>query len=201
MESAPPLDQEVPHYELTNGSIVDGLAELSHNRSVQLHLGIEEILRERLQSPLDRSVRFSVVLEHKSVRDILNALCAYDARYTWSTDGQTINVYPQARVSDSTDLLNFRIERIELAEIPDPDQALTPLSKLFPGEEIGYMQLGGEAAYDAPWTVTFENLTARQFMNRIAEHIGPRTIWRWQGGKDARVFGFARGGFETRQTQ
>jgi hypothetical protein len=195
------LDQEVAHYEFTNGSIIDGLAELSQNRSVQLHLGIEEILRERLQSPLDRSVRFSVVLEHKSVRDLLNALCSYDARYTWSTDGQTINVYPQARVSDPTDLLNFHIERIELAEVPDPDQALTPLSKLFPGEEIGYMQLGGEAAYDAPWTATFENLTVRQFMNRIAEHIGPRTVWSWQGGKDARVFSFGRGGFETRHTQ
>jgi len=191
------LDQEVPRYELTDGSLVDGLAELSRIRTLRLHLGIEEILRERLQGPSDRSVRFSLVLEHKSVRDILNTLCGWDARYTWSTDGASINVYPWARTYDRTDLLNFEIERIELRGIPDPYQALTPLVKLFPEEPIGYMQSGGDSSYQSPWTVTFEHLTVRQLANRIAEHMGQRTAWIWQGGKDCRMFTFLRGGFHT----
>jgi hypothetical protein len=196
-----PLDQEVQRFDLANGSLIDGLAELSQDRSVQLHLGIEEMLRGRLQSPRDRSAKFSLHLEHRTVRDILNALCDSDPRYLWSMDGSSINVYPRSRAEDKTDLLNFPVERIELSGIPDPDEALTPLSKLFPNEQVGYMQIGGSNEYDAPWTVTFEHLTVRQLMNRITEHIGPRAMWSWQGGKDGRLFTFLRGGFHTDQSQ
>jgi hypothetical protein len=191
----------VSHYELTDGGLIDGLAELSQNRSVQLHLGIEESLRERLQSPRDRSVKFTLVLEHRTVREILNALCDSDARYMWSTDGASINVYPRTRAGDPTDLLNFRIERIDLTDIPDPFEALTPLSKLFPEKQVGYMQVGGDPSYADAWTVTFEHLTVRELINRLAEHIGPRTSWTWQGGKDGRMFAFFNGGFHSRQSQ
>jgi hypothetical protein len=191
------LDQEVADYNLADGALPDGLAELSRIPNVQLHLGIEEVLRERFATPLDRSVRFSLHLEHKKVRDILDALCESDSRYAWSVEGSTIHVYPKDRVGDKTDFLNFEIERIELADVPDPDQALSPLNKLFPGV-VGYWELGGSNRYDSPWTVTFVHLTVRQFADRIAEHVGPDTSWVWQGGKDAQVFSFIRGGFHTR---
>jgi len=196
-----PLEQEVQHYVLTDRSLIDGLAELSQSAGVRLNLGIEEILRERLQSPRDRSAKISLHLEHASLRDILNALCDSDPRYAWSTDGFSINVYPRARADDKSDLLNFQIQRIELNAVPDPDQALTPLSKLFPGEQVGYMQFGGDNSYSEPWTVAFEHLTVRQLMDRITEHIGPHAMWSWQGGKDGRMFTFLRGGFHTDQSQ
>jgi len=183
-------------YEVKDGSIIDGLSALSRSPNLALHLGIEEALRERLATPEDRSVKISLSIEKKTVQDILNTLCDADPRYTWSMDASTINIYPRARVHDATDLLNFQIERIQLGEIPDPDQALTPLSNLFPGEQVGYTQIGlGDFRYAVPWTVTFEHLTVRQFINRIAEHVGPHTSWIWQGGKDSRMFTFLKGGF------
>ena len=66
--SGPPLDQVISHFELKNGALIDGLSELSRNLEVHLHLGIEEALRERFDSPRDRSVHFSVHLEKKSVQ-------------------------------------------------------------------------------------------------------------------------------------
>lgn len=196
---SPPLDQEISHFELEDGSIIDGLAELSRSPNLQLHLGIEEVLREKLASPRDRSVHFALRLDHRTVREILDALCASDPRYAWSVDGNTINVSPQARVFDQTDLLNFRITELHVVDIPDPDQALTPLSKQFPAEPIGYMQMGGDNSYAAPWSAVFEDCTVREFINRVAEHMGVSSTWVWQGGKDNRMFTFVRGGFYARQ--
>jgi hypothetical protein len=195
-EASPPLDHEVAFFEVTNGSLMHGLSELSRNAGVPLHLGIEQALRERLADAADRNVRiFSVRLERKTVRDILDALCKFDPRYQWSTDGQTIDVYPVSRARDASDLLNFRIGQIKLAGIPDPGQALTPLSKQFPGEQVGYMGVGGDSSYREGWTVTFEHVSVRQFIDRITEHMGPASAWVWQGGKDARMFTFIKGGF------
>jgi len=191
------VDQEVTDYDFADGALLDGVAELSGTPNLQMHLGVEEILRARLATPRDRTVRFALHLEHKKVRDILDALCQNDPRYTWAADGSTINIYPKAHTTDSSYFLNFMIERIRLTNVPDPDQALTPLSELFPGV-VGYMQTGGDNTYEAPWTVTFGHLTVRQFANRIAEHAGSQTSWVWQGGKDAQVFTFVRGGFHTR---
>ena len=78
----PPLDQTIRHFELKDAALIDGLAELSSNPDVGLHLGVEEILRERLSDPRDRSVQFSLRLENKTVQEILDTLCQYDARYT-----------------------------------------------------------------------------------------------------------------------
>ena len=119
------------------------------------------------------------------MRNILNALCAADPRYAWSIEGATIDIYPKNQIGDKADFLNFQIERIRLEEVPDPDQALTPLDKIFPGI-VGYMQIGGDNRYAEPWTITFEHLTVRQFANRIAEHMGSNTSWTWQGGKTGR---------------
>ena len=194
--SGPPLDQVISHFELKNGALIDGLSELSRNLEVHLHLGIEEALRERFDSPRDRSVHFSVHLEKKSVREILDALCQADTRYSWKADGLTIELYPRTRLGDKTDLLNFQIPHIQLGGTTDADQAIAPLLELFPWEPIGYMQVGlGEYDYDAPWTTTFDDLTVRQFIDRVSEHMGPDTVWLWQGGKDGRLFTFLKGGF------
>ena len=164
-----------------------------------LHLGFEEIIRGRIQDdPRGLSAHFSLHLENKHVREILDALCESDARYTWSEEGNSINVYPRTTKNDPSYLFNLRIDRIVVTDIPDPDQGLTPLSKLFPGQQVGYLCPGlGDNAYTKPWTAVFEGVTVRQFINRIAEHMGPRTSWVWAGGHGERMFTFLKGGFNT----
>jgi hypothetical protein len=94
--------------------------------------------------------------------------------------------------------LNLRIPRIAVNGIVNPDQALTPLSKLFPQQQVGYFGPGlGDNTYAKAWTTALENLTVRQFINRIAEHMGPQTVWVWEGGEGERMFTFFKGGFRS----
>jgi hypothetical protein len=130
------LDQELDLYTITDQTMMDGLSALSLNRDIKLHLGIEEVLRQRINGPMDRSHLMSLRLEHATVREVLNALCNSDKRYTWSVDGLSINVFPAARAGDPTDLLNSHVGRIDLSDVPDPDQALTPLAKMFPAGQV-----------------------------------------------------------------
>jgi hypothetical protein len=200
LRAANPLDVMVDYFDVTEASLRDALSELSLKNVQGLHLGFEEIIRNKIQDdPRASGAHFSLHLRDKTVREILNELCKSDARYSWSEDGATINVYPRATAGDSSYLLNLTIEKIDINDVPDPDQALTPLSKYFPKQQVGYAGsiLGGNA-YAEPWTTGFERLTVRQFINRIAEHIGPRTSWVWQGGKDERMFTFLKGGFHSR---
>ena len=194
-----PLEAKVRSFDVTRGIVRDGVSQLSRANIEGLHLGFEEIIRDKIQdNPWTLGTLFSVHLEDKTVREILDALCQADARYAWSEDGASINIYPRATIGDPSYLLNLRLERIALSNMPDPDQALTPLWKLLPQQQIGYAGPGlGGNAYSEPWSVIFENLTVRQFINRIAEHIGPRSTWVWQGGQGERMFTFLKAGFST----
>src|SRR5215471_10067399 len=125
-DQASALDQKVQKFDLEDGALIDGVSELSRIPNLKLHLGFEEIIRKRIMDPRDRSVHFSLNLENQTVRDILDDLCQADARYTWSMDGETINIYPRASIGDPSYLLNTWLDRITVTNIPDPDQALTP---------------------------------------------------------------------------
>jgi hypothetical protein len=192
-----PLDVMVDRFDVTEAILRNGLSELSLKNVEGLHLGFEEIIRDKIQDdPRALSTHFSLHLQGKTVREILNELCRSDPRYSWSEDGATINVFPRATVGDPSYLLNLTIDKIGISDVPDPNQALTPLSKHFPTQQVGYAGPSlGDNAYAEPWTTAFERLTVRQFINRIAEHMGPRTSWVWQGGKNERMFTFLKGGF------
>jgi hypothetical protein len=195
----PPLAARIDRFDVTDAILRDGLSELSLKNVDGLHLGFEEIIRDKIQQdPRTLSAHFSLHLEGKSVQQILDALCESDARYTWSEDAASINVYPRATRDDASYLLNLEIDAIEVKGIPDPDQGLTPLSRRFPEEQVGYFGPGlGNNTYPDPWTAAFAHLTVRQFIDRIAEHMGPQTSWVWQGGKNERMFTFVKGGFHT----
>ena len=198
-----PVDVIVEHFDLTDAIFPDGVSELSLKGIAGLHLGLEEIIRDRIQDDQrSQSPHFSLHLEGKSVREILNKLCEFDARYTWSEDMATINVYPRGIVADRSYLLNLWMDKIVVNDIPDPDQALTPLSKKFPEQQIGYAGPGlGLNSYAQLWTTGFEQLTVRQFINRLAEHMGSQTSWIWYGGKQERLFTFMIGGFRNAQVK
>jgi len=199
--SSRPLEARVSRFDISDAVLRDGLSELSSKNIEDLHLGFEETIRERIQDdPKVQSPHFSLHLQGKTVREVLDSLCNSDPRYAWSEDGATINVYPRATADDPSYLLNLWIDKLAVSDVPDPDQALTPLSKRFPQQQIGYFGPGlGENTYAEPWTAAFERLTVRQFISRIAEHMGPRTSWVWEGGKNERMFTFLKGAFHTSQ--
>jgi hypothetical protein len=188
--STSPLNFTVAHFDLTDSTLIDVLSKLSLEPLAGLHLGVEEVLQEKFPEAPDRSVRFSLSLENATVRDIVGALCQFDSRYTWYTDGLSINVFPREIIGNSSYLLNRGLEEITLSKITDPYEALTPLAKLLPGEQLGYAGIGGGSSYSEPWSRVFRQLTVRQLMDRISEHLGPRGSWIMSGSKDQRFFFF-----------
>ena len=193
-KTGPPLDETVPEFTLKDAIFVDGVSALS--LKARAHIGLEEIIREKIMDPKDRRIQFSLHLENKSVREILDTLCQSDARYMWSVDGETINIYPRTASGDSSYLFNLALDEVKLDAVTDPDHALIPLARKLRNQQIGYMGVGlGDDEYPSPWTTSFENLSVRQFTNRIAEHMGEHTSWIWQGGRDERMFTFLKGGF------
>lgn len=193
LESA--LDHRVTHFDLKDATFIEGLAKLSLEPISGLHFGIELALRERPSEAPDRSIQFSLSLENARVRDIVEALCQFDGRYTWSIDGATINIFARETIGKSDYLLNRELEEITLTKITSPDEALTPLAKLLPNEQLGYAGVGADDSYSQSWSAVFNHLTVRQLMNRASEHMGPRGGWIWSGSKEQRFFFFFPHGF------
>ncbi len=192
-----PLDFTPPGFEVKDETLVEAVSELSRQSIEGLHIGVEEVLRETAAAPPPKNPQFSLSLHGKTVREILNNLCAHDKRYIWMQDGMTINIYPKAVSDDGSYLLNRKLERITVTDIDDPGAALTFLDKQLPPprEQLGYAGTGGDSSYSSPWTQTFDRLTVRQFINRLSEHMGPHTSWVWYGSKEERLFTFLKGGF------
>jgi hypothetical protein len=156
-----PLDFKIEHFDVTNAILRDALYELGLKNVEGLHVGMEEIIREDInQDPKTVNLHFSLHLEGKTVREILDQLCRSDSRYTWSVQGNTVNIYPVVTIGDPSYFLNLPIRTIEVTNIPDPNQGLTPLSRLFPQQQIGYSGPGlASNEYTESWTSAFENLT------------------------------------------
>lgn len=193
------LDVTLDRFDVSDAVFRDGISELSLKGVNGLHLGFEEIIRGNIaQDPRALSPHFELHLKEKTVREVLNKLCQADSRYIWSQEGSTVNIYPRVTMGDPSYLFNQHIDRIMVTAAPDADHALSPLFKKFPEQQIGYFGPGlGSDAYSKPWTVAFEDLTVRQFINRVAEHMGDQTSWVWEGGKQERMFTFLKGGFHT----
>jgi len=190
------LSNKVAHFGMKDATLVDALSKLSLEPIAGLHLGIEEIIRDKGSEVADRSVHFSLTLRDENVRDILDTLCKSDDRYTWSADGSSVNVYPREIIGNSSYLLNRKLDSITLENINSPSDALNTLMRLLPGEQLGVAQVGLYNGYPESWTASFNHLTVRQLMNRLSEHDGPRGGWIWSGFEGQRFFAYFERGFQ-----
>jgi len=128
---------------------------------------------------------------------VLDELVKFDQRYTWSSDGDTINVYPRVTVRSSDYLPNRAIDKVSFSSLDSADDILGPLSRALPGQQMGYAQTGGDPSYGTPWSGSFSAITVRQLMNRAAEGLGSHSTWILSGSRGQRFFTFEKGGFHT----
>ena len=194
--TASALSYKVADFDIKDATLVEALSKLSLEPIAGLHLGIEEIIRDKGSEVADRSVRFSLTLRDVNVRGILDTLCESDNRYTWSADGSSVNVYPREIIGNSSYLLNRELDSIALEKINHPFDALNTLTRLLPGEQLGIAQAGPYNGYPEAWTASFSHLTVRQLMNRLSEHDGPRGGWIWGGSVGQRFFAYFERGFQ-----
>jgi hypothetical protein len=186
------LDIKVPEFELHNQTLVDGLWKLAQAPG-PFAFGYEKVLKKMLADPEIPDPSFSLQLKNKTVREVLDALCQADSRFTWVMDGATVNVFPRAVVNDPSYLLNRKLAKFELKNATDVQDGLLAIVHQLPPpiEQVANAQVGGADPYpQEPWTVTLENVTVRQVINRLAAHGGPCGIWIFGGANDFRSFGF-----------
>jgi hypothetical protein len=191
------LDARISDFVLNDASILEGVQRLNVE-NLQIGFGFEEVLVQKFIDPAASYPKISVKLQNPSTREALNALCAADPGYTWSVDGATVNVYPVATTSDPRYLLNRKLVKLKIQAITDIDQGLFAIPKQLPGplEQVAHAQVGGDASFPAdPWSATFTDITVRQAINRLAEHMGDSCSWIFGGSNGFRRFAFYRGGF------
>lgn len=186
------LELKIPEFEMRNETLLDGIWKLARI-PVPFGFGFESVLKGSSGDPEIADPRFSFVLKGRSAREILDALCEADSRYIWSPDGDTINVFPKDTAKSPTYLLNRRLDKFELREATDVDDGLLAIARQLPPppEQIAHVQLNGNLTYPRePWTVTYQNVSVRQVVNRLAEHGGSCSVWTFGGSKDFRRFAF-----------
>ena len=185
------LDERVPKFELRDGTLFGGIARLSAE-STHLSFAFEYILKAHFHDAPIPEASFSVHLENKTVREVLNTLCGADDRYVWTRDGTTVNVYPKETVGDRPYLMNRRLPRLELKGVAAAEDAMfAAVAQLPPPfEQIAFAQAGGDTSFATPLKATFENLTLRQALNLIARNIAPRAGWVLSGSREFRTVGF-----------
>lgn len=191
----PVTEARIPHFRLSGQTLEEGVLELAHGPA-PFAFGFENILRDKVKDRTLPQRRLTLQLNGMTVAQILNSLCRADSRYTWSRDGSTINVYPRATVRDPSYLMNRRLKVFRVAGITHIDQGLLAIARELPPpiEQIAHVEIGGSVEYPAqPWTATFRNVTVRQVLNRLADHIGPRSSWVLYGSRQFREFGFYQG--------
>lgn len=196
------LDTSVADFSLLNQTIFDGVSELN-SEAVPFSFGFERLLKAKFNDPAIPDPNITLMLRNATVKEILDALCKADERYTWSVDGSTINVYPRRTIDDSSYFLNRRLGKLEIQNITDIQQGLLAIAQQLPPpkEQIAHAQMGGDSSYPPePWTATFENLTVRQAANRLTGHMGAHSAWLFSGSQEFRAFSFFRLGFRRPST-
>lgn len=191
------LTTKVYDFKIIHQTIFDAIAQLS-SQSIGLNIGFEEILRPKFTDSALPSPRLTLDLKEATLRQLVETLCVADGRYTWSFDGRTINVFPEAVAGDPKYLLNRRIPDFRLESITSIEQGLFAISHQLPppNEQIAISEIGGADAYSSqPWTTSFKNITVREAINELADHMGGRNQWLFYGARDFRAFAFFRAGF------
>jgi hypothetical protein len=186
------LDAKVADFQIKNQTLLDALWQLARG-PVPFGFGFEKVLKQQLSDPEIVDPGLNLQLKEKSVREILDALCQADPRFTWSADGSTVNVFPRATIKDSSYLLNRRLPTFALTNATDAQNGLLAIARQLPppAEQIAQAQVGGDDPYPPePWTITLRDISVREAVNRIAAHGGPCAVWIFGGAKDFRSFGF-----------
>lgn len=191
-----PLDTRIPEFTLEGESILSGVQKLN-KEGLGLNFGFERILARNFSDPEIPYAKITLRLENASARQVLDGLCAADPRYTWSSDGRAINVYPRVTLGNSTYLMNRELKIFRLQNLTKIDQGLLAIVRQLPPpvEQVAHVQVGagGGECPPAPWTAVFKDITVRQALNRLVAHIGANASWIFYGSQEFREFAFYQG--------
>ncbi len=182
-----PLEQKLEAIELRGETIFDALARL--DQAYDLAISIEGIIPA---SGVVTNPQFKAKTEDHTIAQALTWLCSLDSRYTWTRDGNMVNLFPRAFQNDPHYLFNRTLSVLEFNEVKESGHAAISVVQQLgdPAEHLYFMGIGGTESFAKPWTATFHDITVRQAMNRIARQLGPSYGWQLGGHTKSRLMMF-----------
>ncbi len=180
------LQQPIHELSLKNQYFMDGIVKLD---TLASGFGFSvEIILPPPQAPQPTNPRFTARTSGVTLAEALDWLCTVDPRYTWSRDGTTINIFPQTSLEEKNyyftrrlSHLVFRDERNAFDALP---KVLTPISS--PKEAV--LTLKGVRDYQIPLSATLTNITVREALNRLRQHLSPTEGWMVTGNQEVMLF-------------
>ncbi|MFI5176281.1 MAG: hypothetical protein ACHQKY_15580 [Terriglobia bacterium] len=176
------LQQPIQELSLENQRFMDGIVKLDTLVS-GLGFSVEYILSPP-RAPLPTDPRFTTKITGVTLAEALEWLCKLDPRYTWSRDGTTINIFPRTSLEEKnyyfTRKLSHLVFREERNAYDAVEKVLTPISS--PKEAV--LTLKGVRDYQTPLSATFTNITVREALNRLIQHLSPTEGWMVFGNQE-----------------
>lgn len=164
---------KISSYKVHNASIVEALRRLKVSVGEEpLILTLEVVpFREKPENNL------TLVLEHSSVKKVLERITAQDPRYTYEViDSHLIHVFPRGSTNDPDDLLNIKVKRFDVLAgsydllLKYPQYHIPELEvELMRRSRAGGMAVSMLGGGDVPKiTLNLRDVTVRDILNSIA---------------------------------
>jgi hypothetical protein len=182
-----PLTQNVGSFVIKDETIGDALGRL--NQLFDISISIEGVLPEEgtITNP-----KLSGTLENRTLAGVLDWLCDLDGRYTWARDDDNVNIFPRASLNDARYFFKQTIADLRFEHVRKVADAVLAVDRQSGDQQGGviYMGFGQAQSFAQDWTASFEKLTVRQALNRIARRLGPTCGWQVGGTTKARLIVF-----------
>jgi hypothetical protein len=175
--------------QLDNQTIVDGIALLS--QSTHVPFAVELPLGRSMSEPAPSLQKIKTVLGPMSLRETMDRLCQLDSTFAWKQIGDTANVFPRALENDARYFPNLKISNLTFDASTDAEQAVFTVAAAAHGDnQIAVLQTGISINFARPWTASFQNISVREALDKIARQLGPTYGWQFGGSAEFRVITF-----------
>lgn len=179
------LEQKIGRIVLANEFFVDGLAKIN----MQAH-GVGFSIEFLPGSPPPPDSRFTADKGPGILKDALDWLCGLDPRYTWKLKKRTVNIIPRDRLSDPKYLFNRKLPALRFVDLRSANDTLDKIFRPVARQGESVISLGDAGSFSKSWTATFENITVRDALDAVAEHLGEGHGWIVYGDDNTRLINF-----------
>jgi len=189
------LEREIPGFEVSSVPMLVAVSKLRELgvmvsfEEVELDPNRDRIFNERNEPVGVRKLAFSLRLQAKSTRQILDALVNADGEYTWKldTDSGMINIFPKSPVPGQQyagSVLNWTVDKLDIKgkgrlAVLQEDLSLK-------AHNITLFWRGSYDHYDSPISLNTKSTPVIEILNKISS--APRQLcWTLAGFKGGRI--------------
>jgi len=97
---------------------------------------------------------------------------------------------PREKLNDPKYIFNRRLSKLTFADSASADDTLRTIFQPVSDDGESVIQLSAIGKFPKPWSATFESITVRDALNRVAENLGPGHGWMATGNEKTRLISF-----------